>query len=110
MEQNRGSGMEFVFGVFVGALIGASVAIVFAPQSGEATREIIRKKSKEMQDKAMEMLDELKDEVDELVDKVQEAFEDTTQHVKTQLSTVKEKVAEKTEATKKPEGNPLPVE
>ena len=63
-----------------------------------------------MQGKAVEMLDELKDEVDELVEKVQEAFEDTTQHVKTQLSTIKEKSAGKAEEAKKPEGNPLPVE
>ncbi|MCL5035961.1 MAG: YtxH domain-containing protein [Chloroflexi bacterium] len=109
MEQQKGVGTEFVFGLFVGALLGASLAIVFAPQSGEATREMIRKKSKEMQDKAMDMLEELKDEVDDLVVKVQDAFEDTTKQVKTKMTEVKEKVVQKM-AEKKEEGKPLPVE
>ena len=106
MEQQRGVGMEFVFGLFVGALLGASLAIVFAPQSGEATRELIRKKSKEIQGKAMDMMGDLREEVDDLVVKLQDAFEDTAQQVKTHVNTVKEKMAQKI----KIEGQPVKVE
>ena len=42
----------FLIGFVVGGLTGAVVALLFAPQSGEETRALIKEKSIELKDKA----------------------------------------------------------
>ncbi|MEW6093855.1 MAG: YtxH domain-containing protein [Chloroflexota bacterium] len=42
----------FLIGFVVGGLTGAVVALLFAPQSGEETRAVIKEKSIELRDKA----------------------------------------------------------
>ncbi|MEZ0395130.1 MAG: YtxH domain-containing protein [Anaerolineales bacterium] len=42
----------FLVGFVVGGLTGAVVALLFAPQSGEETRTLIKEKSIELRDKA----------------------------------------------------------
>lgn len=42
----------FLVGFVVGGLTGAVVALLFAPQSGEETRSLIKDKSIELRDKA----------------------------------------------------------
>ena len=44
----------FLVGFLVGALSGAVVALLFAPQSGEETRALIGERSIELRDKAVE--------------------------------------------------------
>ena len=46
---------SFVAGVIVGGLVGAAVALLLAPQSGEETRTMIRDKSIEIKDRAVEV-------------------------------------------------------
>lgn len=48
----------FLAGFVVGGLIGAAVALLMAPQSGEETRTLIRDKSIELKDKAVERAEE----------------------------------------------------
>ena len=48
----------FLVGFLAGGLVGAAVALLFAPQSGEETRTLIRDKSIELKDKAAETADE----------------------------------------------------
>ena len=43
---------SFLVGFVIGGLTGAVVALLFAPQSGEETRTIIKEKSIELRDKA----------------------------------------------------------
>ncbi len=44
----------FFAGLIVGGLVGAAVALLLAPQSGEDTRTLIRDKSIELKDRAVE--------------------------------------------------------
>jgi len=44
----------FLIGFVVGGLTGAVVSLLFAPQSGEETRAVIKEKSIELRDKAAE--------------------------------------------------------
>jgi gas vesicle protein len=44
----------FLVGFIVGGLTGAVVALLFAPQSGEETRAVIKERSIELRDKATE--------------------------------------------------------
>lgn len=48
----------FLVGFMAGGLVGAAVALLFAPQSGEETRTLIRDKSIELKDRAVETADE----------------------------------------------------
>jgi gas vesicle protein len=48
----------FLVGFIVGGLTGAVVALLFAPQSGEETRAMIKDKSIELRDKAQQSAEE----------------------------------------------------
>ncbi len=53
MNQNdRDQLLGFVQGFLLGGLIGAGVALLYAPQSGKETREDLRRKSREFKDEA----------------------------------------------------------
>jgi gas vesicle protein len=49
-------GDEFVLGVLVGALIGAGVALLLAPESGKRTRRRIRRSAEDLTDAAGDTL------------------------------------------------------
>lgn len=49
----------FLVGFIVGGLTGAVVALLFAPQSGEETRALIKDKSIELRDRASTSAEEL---------------------------------------------------
>lgn len=61
-EESRGT-RSFVSGLLLGALIGAGLVLLFAPQSGEETRRIIRRKAKKLAAGAQDRYDDLKDRV-----------------------------------------------
>ena len=52
MADNSGDLGSFLAGFVIGGLIGAGVALLMAPQSGEETRAIIQEKSIELKDMA----------------------------------------------------------
>ena len=54
-KDNSGSVM---IALVVGALAGAAVALLFAPASGDETREYLGKKAREGTDKAREAIDQ----------------------------------------------------
>ena len=49
---------SFLVGFVVGGLTGAVVALLFAPQSGEETRAVIKEKGIELRDKASQTAEE----------------------------------------------------
>jgi len=66
---------SFLGGVILGALVGAGVALLYAPQTGEETRKQLKVKADEAKKKglalkkeALEKMDEVKDEAAEKVD------------------------------------------
>lgn len=54
MADNSNDIGNFFAGLIIGGLVGAAVALLMAPQSGEETRVMIRDKSIELKDKAVE--------------------------------------------------------
>ncbi len=52
------SGSSVIMAFVVGALTGAAVALLFAPASGEETREYLGKKAREGKDKTREAVDQ----------------------------------------------------
>ena len=62
MSRDSGGGVMAAF--LMGALTGAALALLFAPASGEETREYLGQKAKEGRDKARDALDQSKDDYD----------------------------------------------
>ncbi len=58
MSSDRDEFGSFLVGFIVGGLTGAVVSLLFAPQSGEETRALIRDKSIELRDRAAETAEE----------------------------------------------------
>ena len=79
--RDNGSYIGKSFVSFVaGGLIGAGVALLYAPQSGERTREEIREKAERTLIKAQKLEDSIKDTVNQLIgdisDKVGQLIEE----------------------------------
>ena len=49
---NRDSSTGFFAGLIVGAMIGAAVGLLYAPQPGSETRRMVKEKAIEVKDKA----------------------------------------------------------
>ena len=59
-ESQRSGARTFVAGLLIGALVGAGVALLFAPQSGSDTRRRIRRRAKRIAADAQDRYDDLK--------------------------------------------------
>jgi len=74
MDDNTGaqSFLAFLIGIVLGGLIGAAVALLYAPQSGEETRAAIRERSIELKEQAMEQASALRDQAQQQVQSLQQ--------------------------------------
>jgi gas vesicle protein len=59
---------DFFAGFVVGALLGAAAALLFAPQTGEQTRTLIRERGIELKERADELSIEARKRAEELQD------------------------------------------
>jgi len=66
MADNNGDLGSFLAGFVIGGLIGAGVALLLAPQSGEETRDFIKDKSIELRDRAYDTADEARVKAEQL--------------------------------------------
>ncbi len=67
-ECNRGSG-AVALAFFIGGLVGAGVALLFAPQPGKETRQKIKELAGEAKEKTIKCADEVKSKVTSTVEK-----------------------------------------
>ena len=63
MEHEGHRARTFVAGLAIGALVGAGLALLFAPQSGEETRRIVSRKAKHLAREAKDRYDDVKEKV-----------------------------------------------
>ncbi len=82
MEKNGGSAGTVVMAFAVGAIAGAAVALLYAPDSGEETRRKIAVKARERKDQAQaaagrgrEFLQRQRDNISEAVQAGRDAFQ-----------------------------------
>jgi gas vesicle protein len=52
MNEPKASGGSFVAGLITGVLVGAGIAFILAPQTGEETRDFLRSKVREAGEQA----------------------------------------------------------
>jgi len=72
----KGSFSSLVYGFVIGGLIGATVALLSAPQSGAETRHMIREKSGELRDKAKETADQTREKASRAIENARGKVED----------------------------------
>lgn len=75
MSDERSNGAGGVMVAFtLGALLGAVVALLFAPAKGEETREVLSEKAKEGAQKTREFLRQQRETLSSAVDRGREAY------------------------------------
>lgn len=57
-NHSEGSAGSLLAGITIGALVGAGIALLFAPQSGEETRRELSRRARTARDEAMDRLDD----------------------------------------------------
>lgn len=72
----------FLVGFIVGGLTGAAVSLLFAPQSGEETRALIKDKAIELRDRAAETYDDARMKAEEAWTDAKEKAEEYAQLTK----------------------------
>lgn len=82
-KDNFGS---FVVGFFVGGLVGAVFALLYAPQSGEDTRGVIKDKAIELKDKTVVTFDETYHKAEEVGKEAVTKAQDLIKTVQTKAS------------------------
>jgi gas vesicle protein len=63
-ENNSCTAGSLLAAFAIGAFAGATIALLYAPQSGEETRKLIATKGKELKGKAHDALEDAKDYID----------------------------------------------
>lgn len=74
MADNSGDLGSFLAGFVIGGLIGAGVALLMAPQSGEETRALIADKSIELRDRAVETAGEVQSQAGDFASQTAETY------------------------------------
>jgi gas vesicle protein len=114
---------SFLSGFLIGGLVGAAVALLMAPQSGEETRTLIVEKSTELKDKTAASLEEAyaaaekaaadaRARAEELAKEAQARAEELRQRsqviLEEQRSKISDAVSPKAEKVEVKEENPAP--
>jgi gas vesicle protein len=81
---NRGSG--FFLGLVLGALVGATLAILFAPQEGEKTRNLLLEQGTDIRKRAEGLIDQVPAQTKERFNEALASGRDTYGRVKEELS------------------------
>ncbi len=85
----------FLVGFVVGGLTGAVVALLFAPQSGEETRALIKDKSIELRDKAQVSAEEALARAEQLASDARMRAEELTKEARTRATELANEVRER---------------
>jgi gas vesicle protein len=77
MSEERGcSGSAVALGFILGGVIGASLAMLFAPESGRRTRERLRDLAADMRDKTIDLSEDLRDKTEDAIERGREVYEE----------------------------------
>ena len=101
MSDRNGAFGAFVSGFVFGGLVGAAVALLFAPQSGEETRTFIYDKGIELKDQAEVFVDDTRERAEKLAMEAKTKAEDLQKRGQEMLDDQKKKAAKEPAKTEK---------
>ena len=81
MANNSGDLGSFLAGFVIGGLIGAGVALLMAPQSGEETRALIADKSIELRDRAAETAQDVQMRASDYAQQTAQMYDEQVQRI-----------------------------
>jgi gas vesicle protein len=102
MSGDRNGSAGFVC-FMVGAALGAGLALIFAPQSGEETRKKVKEFSGKVTDDVLEGYEKVSKEAKKSVEQVKSAAENAIEHVKAFIDGAKEGLKKEIKAELKEE-------
>jgi gas vesicle protein len=82
MDERNGSSGAILAGILVGGLVGAGVALLTTPRSGEETRAIIRERSVELKERGANAVEQTRTRANEMVDRSRAAITDRANSLK----------------------------
>jgi gas vesicle protein len=81
MVQKRNSIGVLAIGILIGSVVGTSVALLAAPQSGEKTRSMLREKGVELKSRASTTVQETRVKAEDVVSKVRTRAEELASRI-----------------------------
>jgi len=93
---------DFLFGVVIGAAIGASVALLYAPRSGEETRDDLRRRGDELKETASEKVRDAVQRAEALTDQIKERTTEIAGTVRDTASSLATRVESKIGSHREP--------
>jgi len=84
------SGMAGILGFLTGAVIGAGIALLFAPQTGEETRKQIKDVSGKVADDVKENYEKISNEAKKGIDQIKVAADSAIENVKSFIDGAKD--------------------
>jgi gas vesicle protein len=100
-DDNRDSGFGFLSGLILGGAIGATLAIVLAPQTGEETRDFIRGKAHEAKNRAVDLAYDVKDRAATIADDLRSQADQLSQMSRQAYDNARAKVNDAVDAGRK---------
>lgn len=76
MHHDAGETKKVALAFLLGGLIGAGIALLYAPQSGSETRKDIAKTARKLKRKTVELVDDTIDSMSDLVENVKDVTSD----------------------------------
>lgn len=83
MAEDNSDFATFFAGMIIGGLVGAATALLLAPQSGEATRTLIRDKGIELKEMAVEYGQDVQLRAEKALDDTREQLDVVLEDLKT---------------------------
>ncbi len=96
-EESGGNSGSIILAFFIGGLVGAGVALLFAPQPGKETRQKIKELADEAKEKAIKCADEVKGKVTSTMEKGKDLVEEKKSLITTAVEAGKEAYAKEKE-------------
>jgi len=86
MYREEGTGASFALGLFAGAVIGAGVALLFAPKTGNETRELLGQQYRGLADRVNEATETLREQARERGQQITSQLSDRVSSVTDRLT------------------------
>jgi gas vesicle protein len=99
MYREEGTGASFALGLFAGAVIGAGVALLFAPKTGTETRELLGQQYRGLADRVSDATESLRQQARERGQQITSQLSDRVSSVTDRIASATDRGATTTDRT-----------